>query len=220
MSVIRQDAWSSDEDLILAEVVLRHIREGSTQLAAFEEVGERLSRTSAACGFRWNSAIRKKYDAAIALAKKQRKKGKSNQPEEQEQVYHVTEVEFAEEQYVQGEEKLVIPANEKAVAELTDEVTEEEQSTLSISDVIAFLKQHESSLSNRSKVERENESLKKENKELQKRVDVLKKDVEKLRKDKEIVNEDYRALIGIMERARKMSILVDEPKERTNAESR
>ncbi|MCT8139036.1 RsfA family transcriptional regulator [Anaerobacillus sp. CMMVII] len=73
MSIVRQDAWTNDEDLVLAEVVLRHIREGSTQLAAFDEVGERLSRTSAACGFRWNSTIRKKYEAAIAIAKKQRK---------------------------------------------------------------------------------------------------------------------------------------------------
>lgn len=60
MEAARQDAWNEDEDLILAEVVLRHIREGSTQLAAFEEVGEKLKRTAAACGFRWNAAIRKK----------------------------------------------------------------------------------------------------------------------------------------------------------------
>ena len=71
---MKQDAWSTDEDLLLAEVVLRHIREGSTQLSAFEEVGQRLSRTSAACGFRWNSTIRKKYESAIHLAKKQRTK--------------------------------------------------------------------------------------------------------------------------------------------------
>ena len=50
----RQDAWTQDEDLILAEIVLRHIREGSTQLIAFEEVGKKLVRTPAACGFRWN----------------------------------------------------------------------------------------------------------------------------------------------------------------------
>ena len=55
----RQDAWSPDEDLLLAEVVLRHIREGGTQLKAFEEVGKQLSRTPAACGFRWNSYLRK-----------------------------------------------------------------------------------------------------------------------------------------------------------------
>lgn len=40
MTTVRQDAWTKDEDLLLAEVVLRHIREGSTQLKAFEEVGK------------------------------------------------------------------------------------------------------------------------------------------------------------------------------------
>jgi prespore-specific regulator len=74
MSVIRQDAWTNNEDIILAEVVLRYIREGSTQLAAFEEVGAQLQRSSAACGFRWNSLVRKKYSSAVELAKKQRKK--------------------------------------------------------------------------------------------------------------------------------------------------
>lgn len=46
MTAVRQDAWSAEDDLILAEVTLRHIREGSTQLAAFEEVGEKIGRTS------------------------------------------------------------------------------------------------------------------------------------------------------------------------------
>ncbi|MGN8645117.1 RsfA family transcriptional regulator [Gracilibacillus sp. HCP3S3_G5_1] len=70
----RQDAWTSDEDILLAETVLRHIREGKTQLEAFKEVGEKLSRTSAACGFRWNATLRKQYDEAIQLAKQNRKK--------------------------------------------------------------------------------------------------------------------------------------------------
>ena len=74
MTAVRQDAWSTEDDLILAEVTLRHIREGSTQSAAFEEVGEKIGRTSAACGFRWNSCVRKKYDSAISNAKAQRQK--------------------------------------------------------------------------------------------------------------------------------------------------
>ncbi len=74
MAVKRQDAWTPDDDLVLAEVTLRHIREGSTQLAAFEEVAEKLGRTPAACGFRWNSCVRKKYEAAIQIAKAQRQK--------------------------------------------------------------------------------------------------------------------------------------------------
>src|SRR3954451_25331698 len=78
MTAVRQDAWSPDDDLILAEVTLRHIREGSTQLSAFEEVGEKIGRTSAACGFRWNSFVRKKYEAAIQIAKTQRQKRNQN----------------------------------------------------------------------------------------------------------------------------------------------
>ncbi|WP_199425995.1 RsfA family transcriptional regulator [Thermaerobacillus caldiproteolyticus] len=76
MTSVRQDAWTQDEDLLLAETVLHYIREGGTQLQAFEEVGRRLSRTAAACGFRWNSYVRKQYKEAIEIAKKQRKEKK------------------------------------------------------------------------------------------------------------------------------------------------
>lgn len=73
MATGRQDAWTMDEDRMLAEIVLEHIRTGSTQLKAFEEVGGKLSRTAAACGFRWNSFVRKKYKNEISEAKKARK---------------------------------------------------------------------------------------------------------------------------------------------------
>jgi len=84
MSTVRQDAWTKDEDLFLAEVVLRHIREGSTQLLAFEEVGKKLNRTPAACGFRWNSFVRKQYKSGIELAKRQRKELKKTQHHQQD----------------------------------------------------------------------------------------------------------------------------------------
>ena len=70
---VRQDAWTEENDLLLAETVLRHVREGSTQLNTFEEVGDKLDRTSAACGFRWNAVVRHNYEKALQLAKKQRK---------------------------------------------------------------------------------------------------------------------------------------------------
>ena len=70
---VRQDAWTDENDLLLAETVLSHVREGSTQLNAFEEVGDKLNRTSAACGFRWNAVVRHHYEKALQLAKKQRK---------------------------------------------------------------------------------------------------------------------------------------------------
>ena len=73
MSIPRQDAWTKEEDRILAETVLQYIREGKTQLEAFKKVAETLSRTPAACGFRWNATIRKQYVEDIQLAKQERK---------------------------------------------------------------------------------------------------------------------------------------------------
>lgn len=73
MVKMRQDAWLSENDILLAETVLRHVREGSTQLSAFEEVGDQLNRTAAACGFRWNAVVRKDYEDQLEDAKRERK---------------------------------------------------------------------------------------------------------------------------------------------------
>lgn len=73
MVKLRQDAWHKENDELLAEAVLRHVKEGSTQLNAFEEVGDALNRTAAACGFRWNAVVRKVYESDLREAKKERK---------------------------------------------------------------------------------------------------------------------------------------------------
>ena len=81
MNKQRQDAWTKDDDMLLAEIVLRHIRNGRTQLEAFKQAAEALSRTPAACGYRWNATIRKQHMDAIELAKNNRK-----QPNEKDSV--------------------------------------------------------------------------------------------------------------------------------------
>jgi prespore-specific regulator len=73
---MRPDAWNENEDALLAETVIRHIREGSTQLNAFKEAAEKLQRSPAACGFRWNNFVRKKYEDDILQAKQQRQGSK------------------------------------------------------------------------------------------------------------------------------------------------
>ncbi len=72
----RKDSWNQEEDELLAATVLRHIEENSTQLEAFKEVGEQLERTAGACGFRWNSYVRKKYSSQIQQAKQKRRQEK------------------------------------------------------------------------------------------------------------------------------------------------
>src|SRR5699024_8254505 len=70
----RQDAWSKEEDLFLAETVLEYIGKGKTQLEAFEKAGQLLSRTSADCGYRWNATVRKRYDHAGDYTKNNQKR--------------------------------------------------------------------------------------------------------------------------------------------------
>jgi prespore-specific regulator len=179
MTSVRQDAWTQDEDLLLAEVVLRYIREGGTQLQAFEEVGRRLSRTAAACGFRWNSYVRKQYKDAIELAKKQRKEKKKEAVQ---------------------------------VIEERDRVTEEVAATkeLTIEEVIHFLQRYKQSMDDWQHAIDENRALKKDMEQLQQTITKLQAEKEALRKELTTVKEDYKALIGIMERARKMVVFEED----------
>lgn len=68
----RLDNWTEREDKYLAETVLHHISQRSTQLKAFKEVGDKLDRSAAACGFRWNAVIKSDYVEEIKQAKRTR----------------------------------------------------------------------------------------------------------------------------------------------------
>ncbi|MFS0873969.1 hypothetical protein [Paenibacillus xylanilyticus] len=74
----RKDSWDVEADLLLAQTVLQHIETGSTQLKAFEEASEKLNRSKAACGFRWNSSLRKQHEKDIEDAKRTRSQNKSD----------------------------------------------------------------------------------------------------------------------------------------------
>ncbi|MFS0654031.1 RsfA family transcriptional regulator [Bacillus sp. 179-C3.3 HS] len=141
MSKQRQDAWSEENDLLLAETVLRHVREGSTQLNAFEEVGDKLNRTSAACGFRWNAVVRHQYEKALALAKKQRKQRMralgNGQPAKKRLLYQpqveetITHEEYAQE-LEPAKEETFAPASETAEQlQFVDQSYNEELASLS-----------------------------------------------------------------------------------------
>lgn len=197
MVKVRQDAWSHEDDLLLAETVLRHIREGSTQLNAFDEVGDKLNRTSAACGFRWNAEVRVKYDNAIDLAKRQRKEKKRAMVSTMQKVRKpiITIPQTYEENIEDDEESssLVI-----------------EEPSITMDTVIHFLKEvkkdyHASHQSKESLalIQNENEMLKEE-------VNKLEKQLSQTETQLATIQNDYQSFIQIMERARKMTVLDDQ----------
>lgn len=225
----RQDAWTEENDLLLAETVLRHVREGSTQLNAFEEVGDRLNRTSAACGFRWNAVVRQQYEKALDLAKKQRKQrqrllGKDQGGKKkllyQPPVPSIQEIQSPILDSGNDNTEMEIPmenSSESLMAEFASEAgtlvpsLAENQSSaeLNLGQVIAYLQQLHHSEFNSDILRSENERLKKEVYDLLEENKQLKAKVDELEDSSETMQEDYETLMKILNRARKL-VLFDE----------
>ncbi|WP_164988829.1 RsfA family transcriptional regulator [Fictibacillus sp. S7] len=226
MMKIRQDAWSEEDDLLLAETVLRHVREGSTQLHAFEEVGDKLERTSAAVGFRWNAIVRKKYEQALKIAKKQRKerqralaKGQQNQNKPKtivkppkpadDEVYHPEE--FFKTPYTAPaiQSSLQEPSYQPVVPEVQTTYQSQEQS-LTLDEVIRYLSDINRNGLASGRMEDENTALKRQNEDLFHQNQKLSSQLNTLEKEFAGMKEDYQALLEIMDRARRMVLLQDD----------
>lgn len=197
MAKVRQDAWSHEDDLLLAETVLRHIREGSTQLNAFDEVGDKLNRTSAACGFRWNAEVRMKYDNAIDLAKRQRKEKKRAISAGMKKTYSTQQPAT----FSSSMEEVELSDSPKQVTNSTP--------TINLDTVIQYLRELKKDYhaSNQSKsalvsIEHENTTLKSKVEELQDKLADTEKQLATMQ-------EDYQTFIQIMDRARKMTVFND-----------
>ncbi|WBL13942.1 RsfA family transcriptional regulator [Sutcliffiella sp. NC1] len=213
---VRQDAWSHEEDLLLAETVLRYIRDGGTQLGAFEEVGDKLNRTSAACGFRWNAEVRKKYEHAVAVAKKQRKE-KKRALDKMKKSQQSTDANSMEVELIPAVNSAIKrPKKEEPLLtiELSEEVAPVKYSAvtnqLTLDDCIQFLQTYQKESSYQDTMQLENERLKRENQALQQKNMELQQHLEKLEKQQDVIQEDYQMLVKIMERARKLTVLEDE----------
>ena len=221
---IRQDAWSHEDDLLLAETVLRHIREGSTQLNAFEEVGDKLNRTSAACGFRWNAEVRKKYYQAMELAKKQRKDRKRALAGQSQQ--QLNNVQFSMNE-VPAPSQVETPAQAKEVETTIDytaftstnsanglltrqvEIKEEMANEINLDSVISYLYSVKSFGMNSQILQSENERLNKENRHLLEEKEKIERTLQRLKQENIIIQEDYQALEQIMDMARRMVTFTD-----------
>ncbi len=226
---VRQDAWTEENDLLLAETVLRHVREGSTQLNAFEEVGDKLDRTSAACGFRWNAVVRHQYEKALQLAKKQRKQRQrilgKDQGGKKKLLYSpvvpsTTEIEAAVissnpmiEQENSADDLTMteviidaVPSNETYYAPVTE---------INLEHVISYLQTLKHSSIQLDILRNENERLKRENAQIKSRNEELEGKINHLERNSVSIQEDYETLMKIMNRARKLVLFEEEEKPAT-----
>ncbi|WNS75324.1 RsfA family transcriptional regulator [Bacillus sp. DTU_2020_1000418_1_SI_GHA_SEK_038] len=231
---VRQDAWTEENDLLLAETVLRHVREGSTQLNAFEEVGDRLDRTSAACGFRWNAVVRHQYEKALQLAKKQRKQRQrllgKDQGGKKKLLYAPPVPSISEVESVPAAAMMLsAPAEQDDSLEIIEarpvpSYIEEPSYTsgthigandLNLDRVITYLQSLKHSSIQLDILRNENERLKRENAQIKSRNDELEGKINQLEENTETIQEDYETLMKIMNRARKLVLFEEEERPAT-----
>ncbi|WP_251551734.1 RsfA family transcriptional regulator [Neobacillus muris] len=233
---VRQDAWTEENDLLLAETVLRHVREGSTQLNAFEEVGDKLNRTSAACGFRWNAVVRHQYEKALALAKKQRKQRQRilgrDQGGKKKLLYQPPVPQASDLDALPIQAEMAPESMETAEMEtgsLAAEMAEETYvqpavqvyrpapavSGMTIDSVIAYLENFKHSNLQNEVLKTENERLKREIADLKKQNEELGEKVKSLEENSVTMQEDYETLMKIMNRARKLVLFEEEERPAT-----
>ncbi len=226
---VRQDAWTDENDLLLAETVLRHVREGSTQLNAFEEVGDKLDRTSAACGFRWNAVVRHQYEKALQLAKKQRKQRQrilgKDQGGKKKLLYSPPVPELKEMETTTISLPESVSANENYIEEYAEEIIEAKptpvynevqqvqhypvSSEINLDRVMSYLQSLKHSSIQLDILRNENERLKRENAQIKSRNEELEGKIGQLEQNTVTIQEDYETLMKIMNRARKL-VLFDE----------
>lgn len=188
MVKIRQDAWLKENDELLAEAVLRHVKEGSTQLNAFEEAGDALNRTAAACGFRWNAVVRRLYEKELAEAKKERKERMRvlgmNGRRRNQGVY-------------------LLPASNTQTSE---EVKSIPLSALNLDIVIAYLLrlQHNGGSDNEATKWRQVANAATE------KIKELERKISSLESENRAIREDYEQFVQIMNRARRLVTLEED----------
>ncbi|MGB8955073.1 MAG: hypothetical protein WCC10_06850 [Tumebacillaceae bacterium] len=188
MKTMRQDAWTTEDDNLLADIILHHIRSGSTQLIAFEEVGQRLGRTKAACGYRWNAIVRKEFAAQIEIAKAERRTNQSTRLREETAV---------------GQAAVHEAGGDEGV----------ERAVVGWGEVLKFLRgqraESQALYSRLRQLERDLEVHVAEVDRLTKENQGLQSDLGRVEQELCFVKEDYVALVQIMERARKLAFLAD-----------
>ncbi|SEC10314.1 hypothetical protein [Paenibacillus sp. GP183] len=187
---IRNDSWTQDNDKVLADTVLMHIRDGSTQLAAFESAAECLQRTSAACGFRWNSEVRKRYESEIKQSKIQRQSLKA----EKIGKYSAAKTILAE-----GTELFVTVSKEQ-------EITQSINETDYLDQIIKLAQDQKIQLVNMAKqIKTLNEQLRQQ----EMKIERLKRELDeaKAQPSELTVNEDYQTLLQILQRARQIGAI-------------
>jgi len=189
---LQGDVWTKDDDIALAEVVLRRVREGDSVIDACREFEETTKgrRTASASKFRWHTRLKSQYSAAYELAKTEGKKARD----------------FARRKVNQGER----------YEDLLENVLEKDNDReITLDDIVVLVKrykkQEEDKGENKDKFEKETDKLRRE---LEKTKKDLKDTSEENKQMKEAlleVDTNYRKLLNALKVFKDAGVQVNIP---------
>lgn len=192
MGAVRQDSWKIEDDGLLAELILQQIRSGGTQLEAFQAAAGRLGRTAAACGFRWNSVVRKSYEPEIADARKMRKSKEHVRVVKENSRKHAEIAPAMPLQQVEGEaERLISSDPGQHIASM-------------VQGIAQLISRHAGEWLEPV------QQLVRERNQLAGAAERLAAKLNQLQQEHDQMKEDYQTIVEIMERARRMTVFSDE----------
>lgn len=193
---LQGEVWTDDDDLQLAETVLRRVREGDSVIDACREFEEKTKgrRTSSASKFRWHTRLKDQYSGAYELARKEGKKARD----------------FARRKVNQGER----------YQDLVENVLDKENNReIVIDDIMVLVKkfkeQEEIKGSDYEKFEKETDKLRREKDKLM--IELRKKNDE-LKQTKEALVEvdiNYRKLLDALKVLKDAGIQINIPEPET-----
>ena len=191
------DIWTHDDDLLLAETVLRHVRDGRTVVDACREMEEKSNgkRTATASKYRWFTKLKLQYAGAYEIAKQDGKKVRD----------------FKKKRVNQGERLEDIVENVLNV---------EQEREITLEDIMVLVKRYKKQEESKgddtdleeeiSKLKRENEKLRKENKE-------LKQDNKDLKNSLKNADSDYKQLKGALDVLKQLGVNFNTPEPATGS---
>lgn len=160
--------WTKDDDLMLVEMVLRHVRSGGAAIDGCREFAEKTGdgRSVDAVKFRFHTQLKKQHQTAYNIAKEQGKK-------------------------VKAEKRKYVTQSERFEELLDKHIGKDDEDEIEIDDVYILLKRY---MKQEPKKNDEVEYLRKENERLNEYVMTLQDGNTKLSEAFDEIEHDYKAI--------------------------
>lgn len=192
---LQGEIWTTDDDVLLAETILRNVREGNTVVDGCREM-ERVTsgdRTASASKYRWFTKLVHQYKAGYELAKQQGKEVKNAKKRKLNQGERYKEI-------------------VEEVLERTPEVQEKE---IEPEDFIVLAKKFKEQQSKKendvNKQEKEIKQLKRDNEKLEKELRESKKEVEMYVDALAAKQRDYNKIVEALGTLKNLGVAINIP---------